>query len=75
MKTWDEMMETEKRDIRRSCTCVPCTTPAYGAPWLDHCAACCYGSLISEYDLECPVPEHQELARRQWGIPAPLEAS
>ena len=47
------------------CTCAPCVHPGYGAPGLTHCAACCYGTLIEEYDLDCPVPAHQELAIRQ----------
>lgn len=49
------------------CACFPCTTPAYGFPGKDHCAACCYGSLISEYNHDCPIPEHQEMAIRQFG--------
>ncbi len=50
-----------------ACICVPCTTPARGAPGIDHCAACCYGSLIAEYDHACPVADHQEMAVAQWG--------
>lgn len=45
-----------------ACICVPCTTPAYGAPGYDHCAACCYGSLITEYDHACPVADHGKMA-------------
>ena len=47
------------------CTCLPCLTPAYGVPGWDHCAACCYGTLIEEYDHNCPVTEHREMAERQ----------
>lgn len=54
---WSEPVEV--------CTCVPCESPARGAPGLDHCAACCYGSLIEEYDHNCPVDEHRDLAERQ----------
>lgn len=49
-----------------TCTCVPCTTPAYGVPGRAHCAACCYGTLVEEYSFECPIPEHRELAARQF---------
>jgi hypothetical protein len=49
------------------CTCVPCTNPAYGVPGRDHCAACCYGSMIVEYDHDCPVAEHRRLAELQFG--------
>lgn len=45
------------------CTCVPCTTPGQ----LGHCAECCMGTMIEEYDHGCPVPEHEEMAVRQWG--------
>ena len=55
----------------RECTCGPCLTPAQGAPGLDHCAACCYGTLITDYDHDCPIPEHRDMAIRQWGsVPA-----
>lgn len=50
-----------------NCICTPCTNPARGAPGYDHCAACCYGSLIESYDHDCLVPEHREMAIRQWG--------
>ena len=56
------------------CTCVRCTTPAYGVPGFDHCAACCYGSLIAEYDLDCPSGEHRELATYQWGLARRVDA-
>lgn len=49
------------------CICAPCTTPAYGTPGFVHCAACCYGSLITEYDHACPVTDHREMAVAQWG--------
>jgi hypothetical protein len=49
------------------CTCAPCTTPQYGAPGVAHCAACCSGSLIVEYDYACPVAEHRTMAERQFG--------
>lgn len=52
----------------RMCTCVPCTSPSYGHPSHPHCAACCGGSLIEEYDPKCPVEEHREWAKRQLGI-------
>lgn len=50
-----------------TCTCIPCTTPAYGAPGHAHCAACCAGSLIADYDHYCPVPEHRRMAALQHG--------
>lgn len=52
------------------CTCYPCTTPGMGATayGLTHCAACCYGSMIEEYDPNCPVGDHAEWGRRQMGI-------
>ncbi len=50
-----------------TCTCTLCTTPAYGAPGYDHCAACYSGSMIAEYDHACPIAEHQESAVAQWG--------
>jgi hypothetical protein len=53
--------------VQEQCTCKPCESPAYGAPGIAHCAACCYGSLIEEYDHDCPIPEHQYWAERQWG--------
>jgi hypothetical protein len=42
-----------------SCICEPCTTPAYGHPSFDHCAACCYGTLIATYHPDCPQLEHR----------------
>lgn len=56
---------------RTGCTCLPCTTPGRGAPGIEHCAACCYGTLITEYDHGCPVAEHQEMAIAQWGAIGP----
>ena len=50
-----------------ACTCVPCESPAYGVPGRSHCAACCRGSLIQEYDHACPIAEHREMAIRQFG--------
>lgn len=50
------------------CTCAPCETPAYGAPGIAHCAACCYGTMIEEYDPDCPIDEHHMLALRQRGL-------
>lgn len=50
----------------KDCTCVPCTSPAGGVPGRSHCAACCYGSLIEEYDFNCPIEEHREWAKRQF---------
>lgn len=29
-----------------------CTTPGYGAPGYDHCAACCYGTLIAAGSMD-----------------------
>ncbi len=55
------------------CICIPCTTPAYGAPGFDHCAACCAGSMIAEYDHACPISEHRDLARAQWGTATPAQ--
>ena len=63
----------EQIRTKRECICVPCTTPAYGAPGHDHCAACCAGTMIAEYDHACPVPEHRELAVAQWGAIEPSE--
>ena len=48
------------------CTCLRCTSPAFGAVGFDHCAACCAGSLIAEYDHDCPIPEHREWALIQF---------
>lgn len=48
------------------CTCIPCTTPAHGAPGIDHCPDCCRGSLIEEYDFNCPIFEHRDWAARQF---------
>jgi hypothetical protein len=61
-----------------ACICEPCVTPAYGVPGRDHCAACCYGSLIEAYNHDCPRPDHREMAVRQFGpvaIGDPHEAS
>ena len=52
---------------KRVCTCVPCTTPAFGHPTIDHCAACCAGSLIEQYDHDCPIESHRTLAVQQFG--------
>ena len=49
------------------CTCTPCTTPIWGAPGIAHCAACCGGSYIVEYDPNCPIKEHQFWANKQFG--------
>ena len=53
--------------VNKECGCVPCATPAYGAPGFDHCAACCSGSLIAEYVHDCPVADHAAMAFAQWG--------
>lgn len=50
-----------------ACICWPCESPAYGAVGFDHCAACCYGSMIAEYNHDCPVSDHAEWAERQHG--------
>ncbi len=50
-----------------ACSCVPCKSPANGAPGIAHCMACCAGSLIEEYDHECPVEDHREMAVAQFG--------
>lgn len=52
------------------CTCVPCTTPACGAPGHAHCAACCYGTLVEEYARDCPIPKHRTMAERQHPVVA-----
>lgn len=57
---WHEVQEPADR-----CTCAPCESPARGAPGIDHCAACCYGSLIEDYDHNCPEPEHRRMAELQ----------
>lgn len=75
--TWDGRPALEQQGRCRmtehdltGCTCWPCTDPAYGAPGFSHCAACCYGTGIAEYDHDCPTAEHRDLARRQFGGPA-----
>lgn len=60
MRMWDRVSEDQ------ICTCIPCTTPANGAPGFPHCAACCYGTLIAEYSFDCPFPDHREWAARQF---------
>ncbi len=50
-----------------ACTCTPCESPANGAPGIAHCSACCWGSLIQDYDHGCPVAEHREMAVAQVG--------
>ena len=57
------------------CLCEPCETPAYGVPWLAHCAACCYGTLIETYNHDCSVAEHRELAHRQYPLDRIVELS
>ena len=57
----------DRVDLAR-CTCTPCTDPAYGHPTMEHCAACCNLTFISEYDPRCPVQEHREMASRQHGV-------
>ena len=66
----DDLASRVTLSVRRrtDCTCTPCTTPARGAPGIEHCAACCSGSLIESYDHDCPVIEHQEMAIAQFGI-------
>ena len=62
----------ERKQMMSECTCVPCESPAYGHPAFDHCAACCSGSLIEEYDHGCPLEEHRRMAALQFGVEAPL---
>ena len=57
-------MSTAPVDLR-ACTCYPCTAPGWGAPGIAHCAACCSGTGIVEYDHECPVAEHRKWAAIQ----------
>lgn len=49
------------------CTCAPCERPAYGFPGIAHCAACCAGTGIEEYDHDCPIEAHRQMAVRQFG--------
>lgn len=46
-----------------------CTTPAYGAPGYDHCAACCYGTLIA-----ATCQEDEELARAAAALVRAIDA-
>ena len=57
-----------------ACTCTPCADPQYGAPGVAHCAACCMGTGVEEYDPACPDSEHREMAARQFGRPVPRPA-
>ena len=50
----------------QKCTCYPCTSPAWGHPSVAHCAACCGGTGILEYDHDCPIKEHKEWAAIQF---------
>jgi hypothetical protein len=54
-------------DRRNGCTCGECVAPAYGAPGLAHCAACCYGTGVAEYNPDCPIDTHRDWAAFQWG--------
>ena len=58
---------TDEETPMTTCTCTPCITPQHGAPGWTHCAACCGGSLIVDYDPGCPEVEHRVWARRQHG--------
>jgi hypothetical protein len=49
------------------CICEPCESGWSGHPFIEHCAACCRGSLIESYNHHCPVNEHREMAVAQWG--------
>lgn len=49
-----------------TCSCVLCERPQYGVPGIAHCAACCAGSLIEEYNHNCPIAEHRAMAIRQF---------
>lgn len=53
-----------------SCTCTPCTDLQYGVTGLAHCAGCCMGTKVEEFDFACPDAEHREMARRQFGTSA-----
>lgn len=61
------------------CICVPCTNPGRGswpgAPGWPHCAACCYGSMVAEFDHDCPVGDHAETALLQWGPKSTVEVA
>jgi hypothetical protein len=71
--TGGELVAVLDRSLQRSaaqdCTCAPCASPQYGAPGVAHCAACCAGSLIEEYDDQCPIAAHRDMAARQYGRP------
>ena len=58
---------TTEPDVTPACTCIPCTTPGMGHPAYEHCAACCAGSGIEEYDPLCPWGDHAEMGERQFG--------
>lgn len=59
---------SELREAIDICTCIPCrgATTAAATGWL-HCAECCFGLMIEEYDPNCPIAEHREWAARQYG--------
>jgi hypothetical protein len=59
----DPWHDTEPED---SCSCVPCERPSFDAPWIAHGPGCCSGSLIVEYDFQCPIPGHVQWAHRQF---------
>lgn len=58
-----------------NCICTPCRSPQWGAAGVAHCAACCAGSGIEEYDPACLVGDHAEMARKQWRIDVAEQAS
>jgi hypothetical protein len=47
------------------CTCEPCPGRGNDGHGLTHCAECCMGTGVVDFDPACPLPQHRDLARQQ----------
>lgn len=51
------------------CSCSPCRGRGNDGHGLSHCAECCFGTGVEEYDPGCPRLDHRAMAARQSGAP------
>lgn len=66
----DPLLDRLRADAQKLVDEMACTTPAYGAPGYEHCAACCAGTLIA-----ATCQEDEDLARAARALVAAIDAA
>ena len=65
----DEVLDRLRADAQVVVDTMTCTDPAYGAPGIAHCAACCMGTLIA-----ATCAEEEQLAHAASEMVAAIDA-